>query len=154
LEKILTTFTSRELVRDEIASFFVTDGSFQEVYQYFPSVAEIKGKTPVLIIRSRGTEQDFSGLNTNPTSYRFLLTTFILAFSDDDSWSSSDAEDSLDDLDKVIRQVIRDNAGGGTYADNYRFEGGFSDVNDIMVEGLPYIVETRAVVADLPKGSK
>ena len=150
-----TTFQSRELVRDELATLFTADGSWQSVFGYFPAVEAFKGRTPILIIRSRGTEQDMAGLETNPASYRFLLSSWVLAFSplSADNWTSTDAEDKLDELDMKLRQVIRDNAGGGTNADLYRFEPGFSQVDDVIIEGVPYIVETRAILADLKRGA-
>lgn len=149
----MTTFQSRELVRDELAALFVANGSWQAAYGYFPSVDAIKGKTPILIIRSRGTSQDMAGLNTNPATYRFLLSSWVLAYSAVDSWTSSNAEDLLDTLDMKLRQVIRDNAGSLTNGDLIRFEQGTSQVDDVMIENLPYIVETRAILVDLIKGS-
>ena len=148
-----TTFQSRELVRDELVALFVADGSWQEIFGHFPSVNDIKGKTPVLTIISRGTEQDMAGLETNPATYRFLLSSFVLAYSEVDSWTSADAEDKKDELDMKLRQVIRDNAGGGTNADLYRFEPGFSQVDDREIGGLPYSIETHAILADLKRGA-
>jgi hypothetical protein len=150
----MTTFQSRELVRDELVALFVSDGSWQDVYGYYPAVSEIKGRSPVLIVRSAGTQQSMAGLHTNPASYSFLLTTWVLAYSEDGNWTSADAEDKLDDLDRVLRQVIRDNAMGGTYATQYRFDGGFSNRDDLILEGVPYIVETRTIFADLPRGAE
>ena len=150
-----TTFLSREAVRDELAALFTADGSWFQVFQYFPAVQAMKGKTPLLIIRSRGTVQDMAGVETNPATYRFLISSWVLAFSplSADNWTSTDAEDKLDELDQKLRQVIRNNAGGGTNADMYRFEPGFSVVDDVIIEGLPYIVETRAILADLIRGA-
>ena len=102
-----TTFTSRELVRDELAALFVANGSWQEVYQYHPSVNEIENKTPFLVIRSAGTQQEMANLWTNKTTYRFAIISYVLAYSASDNWTSANAEDKLDELDKAIRQVIR-----------------------------------------------
>lgn len=146
----MTTFQSREAVRDELVSLYVADGTFQEVYGYFPGVDEISGKTPLLVIRSRGTSLDMAGALTNRTEYRFSLTTFVLA--DENYVTSAAAEDALDTVDLAIRQVIRDNAGGGSAADMYRFEGGFSTVDDLVIGGQAYIVETRIVIATLVNG--
>ena len=150
-----TTFLSREAVRDELATLFTADGSWQSVFKFFPGLDAIKGRTPVLIIISRGTEQGMAGLETNPTTYRFLLSSWVLAFSplSADNWTSTDAEDKKDELDMKLRQVIRDNAGGGTNADLYRFEPGFSQVDDVIIEGVPYVVETRAILAGLKRGA-
>lgn len=148
-----TTFQSRELVRDELAALFVADGSWQEVYQYWPGTNEIAGKTPVLIIRSRGTRQDMAGVFTNPASYRFLVSSWTIAYSSAASITSSSAEDTLDTLDKTLRQIVRDNAGSLTNGDLIRFEEGYSEVIDVVAENLPYIVETRAILVDLVAGA-
>lgn len=148
----MTTFQSRELVRDELVALFVANGSWQDVFNGFPGVAEISGKTPVLIIRSRGTRQRFEGMSTNPASYRFLISSWVLAYSASDNWTSADAENKLDELDTTVRQVIRDNV-NLTNANNVRFDEGYSEVDDVIIEGVPYILETRIVYADLPRGA-
>lgn len=149
-----TQFTSRELVRDELVSKFVANGAWQAVYGYFPATKTFVGRSPILIIRSRGTSQDMAGEFTNPSSYRFLISSWVIAGSPTDtSITSAIAEDELDNLDKIVRQVIRDNAGGMTTANLLRFEAGQSQVDDIIIEGNPYIVETRAIYADLVKGA-
>jgi hypothetical protein len=148
-----TTFQSREAVRDELVALFTADGSWQDVYGYYPAVSEMKGRSPIMLIRSQGTQQDMAGQDTNPSSYSFLLTTWVLAYSEDGGWTSADAEDQLDTLDRVTRQIIRDNADGGTNASQYRFEAGFSNRSDLILEGVPYIIESRTIIADLPRGA-
>lgn len=148
----MTNFQSRELVRDELVTLFAATGKWAEVYGYFPAVTEVAGKSPVLIIRSRGTQQRMAGRVTNPASYRFLLSSFVLAYTDNGTWSSADAEDKLDELDTEIRQVIRDNA-NLTNADVLRFDEGGSQVIDTIIEGQPYIVETRTIIAELVRGA-
>jgi hypothetical protein len=149
-----TTFQSRELVRDELAALFVANGTWQAVYGYRPSVKEVLGKTPVLVIRSRGTQQDMAGLYTNPATYRFSLQSWVLASSETDATvTSAIAEDELDTLDKTLRQVIRTNAGSLANADNIRFEESPSEVVDIVAEGLSYMIETRFILVELHGGS-
>jgi len=150
-----TTFQSRELVRDQLVSLFTANNSWQEVYGYMPSVEELLGKTPFLIIRSKGTSQEMSGVETNKASYRFILSSWVLAGGKNDaSVTSSAAEDDLDTLDKVLRQVIRDNTGTITYGNIIRFESGYSEVSDVIVQGLSYITESRFILVDLPRGAK
>lgn len=152
---MVTQFTSRELVRDELVSKFVANGAWVGVYGYEPSVDEVKGTSPFLIIRSRGTSQDMSGEFTNKTGYRFTVSSWVVASSPtDNTITSAIAEDELDNLDKIVRQVIRDNAGGMTTSDYLAFEDGVSQVSDVIVNGLPYMVETRAIFAYLNKGVK
>lgn len=150
---MVTTFTSRELVRDELAALFVANGSWQNVYHQATGMNAFLGKSPVLIIRSRGTSQAFETLDTNPTAYRFLVSSWVLAYRASDNWDNTEAEDKLDELDMIARQIIRNNAGSMTYANNLYIEEGFSQVDDIITEGLGYIVETRAAIAYLPRGA-
>lgn len=147
-----TIFQTRELVRDELAALFVTDGSWEAVYQYWPGTDLVISYSPILIIRSGGTAQDFAGVEINPSSYRFRFENYVKAADEDGSWTSANAEDEIDDLDRTIRQVIRNNI-SLTNANNLRFEAGYSAVRDVLVGGMPYIMETYSLLADLPKGS-
>lgn len=148
---MVTTFTSRELVRDELVSLFTANNSWQAVYGYIPAVNVFEGMTPILVIRSRGSLQNFANLETNPASYQFGIVSYVRAYSAGEI-SSAQAEDKLDDLDKVVRQVIRDNAGSMTTAINLRFDGA-SEVRDIDIGSVPYMAEARILIADLPRGA-
>ena len=146
------TFTSRKLVRDELVTLFAATGNWQNVYGYIPDTGEIVGKTPLLIILSRGTEQEMAGLETNPVTYRFVLTSMVLAYSATDAWTSALAADKVDELDMVFRQVIRDNVGSLATANTLRFEAKISTVEDVLVENKPYILERWAILAHLDRG--
>jgi hypothetical protein len=147
-----TVFQSRKLVRDEIVSLFVATGAFQDVFSYWPSSDDILAKNPLLLVRSGGTSQSFEGQDNNPTEYAFELTVFVNA--SESAQSSSSAEDQLDALDLVIRQVIRDNAGGSTNADMYKFDVGTSTVGDFILNGsISYIREVRTMIARLNRGA-
>lgn len=149
----MTTFTSREAVRDALAALFVANGSWQAVYNYFPSAKVISQLSPVLIIRSRGTAQRFAMLETNPASYQFVITSYVVAGSETDATiTSAIAEDELDTLDAAIRQIIRDNTQAATY-NNLYFDEGFSEVSDVLIVNIPYIMESYTVIADLARGA-
>jgi len=147
----MTTFQSREAVRDELVALFVADGSWEAVYGYYPGHSVISGKTPVLTILSAGTQQQMTGQHTNPSSYRFIISSFMLQ-SDGASWTPANAEDSLDTLDMKVRQIVRDNA-GLTNGDIIRFGNGYSQVDYRILESLPYQIESRDIFVDLNKGS-
>lgn len=151
----MTTFPNRKVARDALAALFVANGTWKAVYAYGMAGSVIAdGISPVLIIRSRGTRQEMANLNTNPRSYRLSLQSWILAKSEisGDSWSSDESEDALDLLDMTLCQVIRDNVQNNAW-DNIRFATDYSDVVDLN-PAVPYIVETRIIYVDLPKGSK
>lgn len=147
-----TTFQSRELVRDELVALFTANGNWQNVYGYVPAVSAFESKYPILLIRGRGTEQRLNNQDNNPALYRMVLINYVLADSAG-GITSATAEDELDRLDKIIRQVIRDNAGSLTTADNLYFDGS-SEVIDVKVGNVPYIQEIYTVMAHLSSGSK
>ncbi len=148
-----TTFQSREAVRDELVALFTANASWQAVYGYFPGAKVLAGLSPVLIIRSRGTQQEMAGVWDNKTSYRFILTSWVAAGSEtDSSITSAIAEDELDNLDKVLRQVIR-NASVLVNMDSLEFASEFSEVSDVLIANIPYIMETHTIIANLYKGS-
>ncbi len=148
-----TIFQSRQLVQDELVALFVADGSWQQVWGYFPGVNAFMGKSPVLVITPSGTGQSMESKHVNPTSHILLLSTFVLAYRQSDSWFAEDANDLLNAMEVKVRQIIRDNAGGGTFADNYEFDQTPSDVSNQIIEGLGYIIETRSIIANLAHGT-
>jgi hypothetical protein len=148
-----TTFQDVDLVVTEIAGLFTTNGSWQTVFDYFPGVDAIKGYTPVLIVDDNGVATDFANLFTNPVEYRLTVQSWVIAYIEGE-WTVNQATAKRRELNKVIRQIIRDNAGGTTYTDSLRFEDGFSERSSVIFEGLPYLIERFGVIARLNSGSK
>lgn len=149
----MTTFQSRELVRDELQTLFNANGSWQAVYNYTPGYSVIAGLSPVLTIVSAGTSQQFANLHTNPTSYRFEIVNYVVSSSESDATvTTTAAEDKLDALDKTIRQVVRDNT-NLTNANNLRFDENYSTVERGAIGNKPYIRETYILYADLSRGA-
>jgi hypothetical protein len=148
-----TTFQSRELVRDELVALFTADNSWNNVYGYFPAASEMVGKTPILLILSDGTRQSMDGVWSNPANYQFLCISFVLADSDSDNWTVANANDKVDDLDRVFRQIVRTNAGSLATANLVRFGDGFSVRRDVSIGGKPYISEERTIICDVIKGT-
>lgn len=149
-----TTFTSRELVRDELVALFTANGAWQAVYGYMPGYTVISGRSPVLTILSMGTRQQFAALYTNPASYRFEITNYVVSSSESDSSVlTATASDELDTLDKTIRQIVRNNAGSLVNATNLRFGDDYSNVERGALGNKPYVRETYIVYVDLPSGA-
>lgn len=152
----MTTFQSRKAVREEIAGFFVADGSWTKVFDYDPGIKELVKETPVVFIRSAGTEQDFATRDTNKTTYLFEIVSIVLAsdgLGDTSIWTPSLAQDKVDDLDRSVRQIIHDNSGTATTANNFIFTGPSGVSPQIFEGGQPYIIETRTLTASLPRGT-
>lgn len=150
----MTTFASREAVRDELVTLFSAISGYKAVYGYFPGATVFSEKSPILIVRARGTRQQMKMLETNPRSYRIALTTAVLAYDANQSYDTSEAEDALDDLDRALCQKIRDSVTAGyTNMSTLEFADEYSDVQDVIIAGLPFILETRFVLAHLPGGA-
>lgn len=147
-----TTYQNRTAIRSELKTLFDNTSAFVAVYDYYPSTDEFANTSPFLIIGDGGTEQTQSGTFTNPTAHRFVLSCFVLAYDEASSWTSRDATLKLADLDRVVRQTVRDNV-ALTNADNMELDNGFSSVSNVVIEGVPYLVESRTVTAYLRNGA-
>lgn len=151
----MTTFTSRETIRDAIHALFsgYAPATFKAVYKNWPNVGEAKAQSPVLMITSSGTGREMKGLNTNPTKFRILITVLVKSSDPSDaSFTRATAMDKIDTLDALVAQTIRDNAGNGNWS-AINFEEGLTTVENIIFEGLPYMVETHPVLVYLPRGA-
>lgn len=148
----MTTFQNRKTAIDALVTVFNSTSSWQEIYKAFPSVDEVLGKTPWLLIRGRGTSQRMKNLNTNPRSYRVVIASYVLAYSASDNWTSLNAEEKTHDLDLLVCQTIRDNVSNPAW-NSIEFDEAYSQVDDIMIENLPYIREMRTVFIYLPNGA-
>lgn len=149
-----TTFESRKLVRDELVALFVATGSWSEVFGYNAGVNAFGAQTPILTITSTGTALATETADSNPTSYGFLITNYVLSYRVSDGWEATDAMDTLDALDLVIRQTIFNNIGGGTNYNYLQIDPSSSTVGEGIREGLVYMVEERTIFAHLPTGHK
>lgn len=146
----MTTFASREAIRDELVAGLTATGLWVAVYGYSPAPRAVVGSTPFAIVRGRGTMLEMQGQVSNPVTHRFVISSWVLA--EDGQVSSADAEDTADNISRGVLQYVRDNASGGTHADMYTLDD-FSDVRDTVVENVPYIAETFTLVAHLYKGA-
>lgn len=151
---MVTVFQSRKLVRDELVALFVADGSWSEVWGYFPGVNAFGARTPLLTVESDGTAQSSEGESNNPSAYHFLITTFVLSYRALDNYYATDATDTLDTLDLKVRQLIRNNMGGGTNYDYLQYDPSPSQIKTLVLEGLSYEIESRGLIAHLPSGAK
>lgn len=153
----MTTFTSRETIRDAVYTLFsgYAPATFKAVYNNWPDVGQAKGQSPILMITSSGTGQGMANLNTNPTEFRLMLTVLVKTHDDSDSsFTRATAMDKIDTLDALVRQVIRDAISGlNPNWDNIAFEGGLTTVENIIFEGLPYMVEAHPIRVYLRNGA-
>ncbi len=143
----MTTYTSRETVRDALQVIFDADATWQDVFGYEPKT--LGGHTPVMTITSAGTDYEELSAGVNPTDFRFRLRSYVLVEdqNDPDAWGPDEAEDKLDEIDKLTREVIRDNTPTGSYGISR--EDGFSSPSWIAEKGLLYRFEDVFVIAHI-----
>jgi hypothetical protein len=151
----MTAFTDREVPSDALKALFVAyTGSGQpieQVYTYVPKITVLGLSSPNLLIISDGTDQDMKSANTNPTDFLFIFSVWIIARRDSDNYTNEQAETQLNALDKLIRQVIRDNTVIVNKWDDIQFEGR-SRIDRIVREGTAFLIETRSIRVHLANG--
>jgi hypothetical protein len=150
----MTTFTSRKVIREAVAALFTgyAPATFKAVYDNWPNVGQAKGQSPILIITSSGTGQEMAGRDTNPRSFRILITVLVKVDVTNSEFSRAASMDKIDTLDALVAQVIRDNAGNANW-DNVQFGDGMTEVDSIIFEGLPYMAEVHPFIFHLNRGA-
>ena len=149
----MTTFTTRETIRDRLKALYDATNDFEAVYSGIPKWSDMAGQSPVLTVISDGTQTTFQGLNKNPREHFFVLTTWVLYSIESDSWTYAQAEDLLDTLEASVLQVIRDNAAGSTVGDLIEPTAGASQIDRIVIEqNYRYITESRRIRVYLATG--
>ncbi len=148
-----TTFITRETARDSLVTLFTANDSWEKVFGNFPSADEAKQRGVFLVVSSGGSDWGADGLETNPTDYTYNILSFVLVNDEETggSWTEALCEDKLDVLDLAVRQVVRDNMGGGA---GYflSVEGGPSQTGYWIIGGVEYRSEQRTVTAKYTSG--
>jgi hypothetical protein len=152
----MTTFRDPRLVRERLGTLFTAysgDGQpLQIVFSNWPKVGEAKGLSPFIVITSDSTEQDFESLNVNPVKFGLTIAVFVQSGSPiDSSINRADAMDKINQIDTLIRQVVRNNAGDSNW-DNIYFSGK-AVVSYTPFETLPYIVQPFPLIVELANGA-
>ena len=149
---MVTTFDSREASRDGLVALFVADNSWQKVFKYQPTENEIDGQWPLLIINAVSTFQEMQSLEKNPSVFTFIVTSFVPT-TDNVAWETEEAADLTDTLDQTTRQIIRNNASGGAFADAILFVPTPSNVSIVELHRVNYLAEMRLIEIHLSSGS-
>ncbi len=150
---MVTQFDSREASRDGLVALFVAEGSWQKVFPYQPTAKEIDNQWPLMIINSVSTLQDMPSESLNPTTFTFIVTSFV-ATQDNVAWETPDAADLVDELDQTTRQIVRDNTTAGTFADGINFVATPSNVSIIELHHVNYLAEMRLIEVHLYSGQR
>jgi hypothetical protein len=123
----------RQAIREALAALFADTG-FNKVYAYQP--VDIEEYDKVLAIYSaRSRHKVWSG-DWAYDLYTFSVDVFVKRT------GGETAEDTLDALHEVVRDVIRDNSGGNANWDHLSLEAD-SRAFSTPISGIAYRVETH-----------
>ena len=145
----MTTYVNRKTARAALKTLFVSNGNWQAVYEATPNTFD--RQTPVLVLRSGGTRQ-LMQYATDPATFRIEYRTYVLYEDPNapDDYGDEECEDKLDDLDKEMREVVRDNTPSG--ADAIELGEGFTETGYEMVDGVVYRWEEGVILVQLAVG--
>jgi hypothetical protein len=140
------SLVNRKTVRNGIVTLVTADGSWDVVLDHEPTPGELDGQFPAFSIYSEGTTDEDPAFNTTPTTFRFVATNFVLLYDkqDPDSWNANHSEDLLDDLNKALRDILRNNVPAG--CDSADIVGG-SRADWELIDGELYRVEDFTIHA-------
>ena len=141
---------TRKDVRTQFASLLSaalvgTGKPAQVVYSY--RKGDLKGQSPVVVVSSLGSSRrslTFQGLQP---MYRLQVDVFVLYEDTAAGWTESDAENALDDIEKIVADVIAANQVVANY-----WEGitpvDWSERVDVSLGGVDYIREMTLLEFD------
>jgi hypothetical protein len=120
--------STRQAVREQLASLFTTRAVFNAVHAYAP--LDLQGFTKVLMVYSSSTRHEQFSQHLANNFYTFVLDVMVKRA------SGENTEDVLDALHEEIRDFVRDNQGDATW--DYLELNEVSDAYFAEVSGVPY----------------
>ncbi len=122
---------TRRIVREALVTIFTAEGSFNQVLGYAPVSSD--GMDKVLSIFSDKTHHKQESLHLAHSFFTFSLDVLVKRS------GGETAEDTLDDLHEVVRDVISDNQGNVNW--EYLSLEDPSDAYFAEISGVAYRVE-------------
>ena len=134
------SLTNRETKRDALGTLLsaalVGTGKPAQVFYGYP-VGDFAGQSPVVVLASNGTEYEARAVTSvRKNTFYFVIYTFTLWGEAGTAWGEDDSEDTLDLLEKTIRETISANLS----TSNWAFIGydGRTTVDSVMIAGEEY----------------
>lgn len=134
---------TRETARDALATLLdaalVGTGKPAEAFYGYP-VADFQQQSPVVVLRSAGSERSMETMATRRQSVlHFDIIAFTLYADATSSWTEADAEDKLDAIESVVDDTIQANLVTDNWADiGY---DGKSSTGNVTIGGEQYRYE-------------
>lgn len=131
--------TVRKLIAGLLSSALVGTGlPVQACYDY--QIGDFGGQSPVVVVSSRGGGySDLTFQGTNPV-FEYNVHVFVLYATEDGTWTESNAEDTLDDIEALIRQVLENNKKPTMGWESITLAG-MSQTDSITIGGIEYRTE-------------
>ena len=133
---------SRETMRDRLVSLLTT--KLVPTYAYTVSNGlydGLEGQSPLVMVFSSGSRREAGGLGTATfdTWVRLEVQVFVLDAAG--AVTQQDVEDTLDDLEKLIADVVADNRSDSGYCDYLRHAEEFTRVMSAKIGSWNYQAE-------------
>jgi hypothetical protein len=118
---------SRETVRDALSNLLNTAlvgvGKPAQAQYGYP-IADFKGRSPIVMVSSAGSERDQQTMVTRRTSFLYFnIVVFVLYADPAASWTEADAEDTLDTIESIVDATIAANLVNGTTWSDIGYNG-------------------------------
>lgn len=144
--------TNRETVRDGLTALLAAlagDGNpVQTVTGH--GLSTLDEVSHIVVLSSGSTRAP--GTHSANWSIVYLTVQVWVLYSDQGDWGRDDAEDKLDEIEKEIADLLETNRYYSGYWDTIEYDGR-SRVSEVTtVTGLPYLVETIPLRAELLSG--
>ncbi len=148
---------SRETIRDKWADILttalVTTPVVSTVYNY--QAGNFGGRSPVIRVLVGGSERRQSALGASLSDSRvqIQIELFVKKADTGNSWSEPDVDDTLDDVEKAVADVIADNRqidGFWNYAEQAEGLSVITPFTDIG--GNPYLREIIPIIVSVYHG--
>jgi hypothetical protein len=139
--------TNRETARDYLVSLLTaacvgTGKPAQAIYGYLKG--DLEGQSPVIVVASAGAEMEKRAVTSKQKNgFYYTIYTFTLYAQDGTAWGEDDVEDTVDLLEKTIRETIAGNLSNDYWA--FIEIEGRSTISSVMIAGEEYRMESIPV---------
>jgi hypothetical protein len=140
---------TRETARDALATLLsaalVGSGKPAQAFYGYP-VADFQNQSPVVVLRSAGSERTMETMSTRRKSMlSFDIISFTLYADPASGWTEANAEDKLDAIEQVVDETIAANLVNGTTWADIGYDGK-SSAGNVTIGGEQYRYELIPII--------
>lgn len=147
-------YANRKPLRKKLASLLVTPLTGTATVKDF-SPSDVKGLTPVVIVKSVGSERLKSDRYRGQSGRLFFEIHALVNYGKtNEAWTPALAQDLLDDIEKIIADTVNDNSGNAedaTEASRWTLLQlqQSSAIDVLQIEGVDYLHEVMFASIDV-----